>query len=90
MIEKQINHFIAFLDVFISSTDNQNQTLQTYHKATYTKFLLNFKSFTSFSYRINLLKCLVGRLKFLTIGTLFAMIWITGNLVLSKKHIHHS
>ena len=35
-IEKQINHSIAFLDVFISGINNQNITLQTYHKSTYT------------------------------------------------------
>ena len=29
MIEKQINHSIAYLDV--SGIDNQNLTLQTYH-----------------------------------------------------------
>ena len=44
-IEKQINHSIAFLDVFISSIDNKNITLQTYHKSTYTGLLLNFKKF---------------------------------------------
>ena len=32
-IEKQINHSIAFLDVFISGIDNQNLTLETYHKS---------------------------------------------------------
>ena len=48
-IEKQINHSIAFLDVFISGINNQNLTLQTYHKSTYIDLLLNFKSFTSFS-----------------------------------------
>ena len=31
-IEKQINHSIAFLDVFISGINNQNLTLQTYQK----------------------------------------------------------
>ena len=45
-IEKQINHSIAFLDLFISSINNQNLTLHTYHKWTYTGLLLNFKSFT--------------------------------------------
>ena len=49
MIEKQVNLSIAFLDVFISGIDNQNLTLQTYHKSTYMKLLLNFKSFTLFS-----------------------------------------
>ena len=52
-IEKQINHSIALLDVFISSINNQNLKLQTYHKSTYTRLLLNFKSFTSFLYKID-------------------------------------
>ena len=60
-IEKQINHSIAFLDVFISGINNENLTLQTYHKSTYTGLLLNFKSFTSFSYKISLIKCLIDR-----------------------------
>ena len=47
-IEKQINHSVAFLDVFISGINNQNLTLQTYHKSIYAGLLLNFKSFTSF------------------------------------------
>ena len=61
-IEKQINHSIAFLDVFISGINNQNLTLQTYHKSTYTGLLLNFKSFTSFSYKTSLIKRLIDRL----------------------------
>ena len=50
-IEKQINHSIAFLDVFISGIgiNYQNLTLQTYQKLTYTVLLLNFESFTLFS-----------------------------------------
>ena len=60
-IEKQVNHSVAFLDVFISGINNQNLTLQTYHKLTYTGLLLNFKSFTSFSYKISLIKCLIDR-----------------------------
>ena len=61
MIEKQINHSIASLDVFISGINNQNLTLQTYHKLTYTRLLLNFKSSTSFSYKISLIRCLIDR-----------------------------
>ena len=38
-----------------------NLILQTYHTLTYTGLLLNFKSFTSFSYKISLIKCLVDR-----------------------------
>ena len=61
-IEKQGNHSIAFLDVFISGIDNQNLTLQTYHKLAWTGFLfINFKSFPSFSYKISLIKCLIDR-----------------------------
>ena len=60
-IEKQISHSIAFLDVFISGINNQNLTLQAYHKSTYTGLLLNFKSFTSFSYKISLIKFLIDR-----------------------------
>ena len=36
MIEKQVNHSIAFLNKLISGVINQNLTLQTYHKSTYT------------------------------------------------------
>ena len=58
--KKQINHSIAF-EIFISGINNQNLTLQTCHKSTYTELLLNFKSFTSFSYKISLIKCLIDR-----------------------------
>ena len=60
-IENQVNHSIAFLDVSISRINNQNLTIQTCHKLTYTGLLLNFKSFTSFSYKISLIKCLIDR-----------------------------
>ena len=60
-IGKQINHSIAFLDVFVSGIYNQNLMLQKYHKSTYTGLLLNFKRFTSFSYKISLIKCLIDR-----------------------------
>ena len=60
-IENQIKHSIAFLDIFISGINNQNLTLQRYHKSTYTGLLLNFKSFTSCSYKISLIKCLIDR-----------------------------
>ena len=60
-IEKQISHSIAFLDVFISGINNQNLTLQTYHKSTYTGLPLNFQNFASFSYKISLITCLTDR-----------------------------
>ena len=61
-IEKQFNHSIAFPDVFVSGINNQNLARQTYHKLTYPGFLLNFKSFISFSHKISLIKCLIDRL----------------------------
>ena len=39
-IEKQVNHSIAFLDVFISSIYNQNLILHTYDKSNYTGLFL--------------------------------------------------
>ena len=61
-IGKHITHSNVFLNVFISGINNKNLTLQTYPKSTYTGLLLNFKSFTSFSYNISLIKCLIDRL----------------------------
>ena len=31
------NHFTSFIDTFISGINNQNLTLQMYHKSTYTE-----------------------------------------------------
>ena len=45
----------------IPGNNNQNLTLLTYHKSTYTGLLLNFNSFTSFSYNLSLIKCLIDR-----------------------------
>ena len=59
---------MAFLEVFISGIDNQNLTLQTRYKSTYTglllnfkSFLLNFTSFTLFSYKISIINFLMDR-----------------------------
>ena len=60
-IEKQINHSIAFLHVFIWGISNQNFTLEKCDKSTDTGLALNFKSFTSFSYEISRMKCLRDR-----------------------------
>ena len=55
MIEKQINHPIALVDVFISVINNQNLTLQIYRKSTFTGL------FPSFSYIISIITCLIDR-----------------------------
>ena len=41
-MERQINHSITFLDVFISVINNQNLIVQAYHKSSYTGLFLNF------------------------------------------------
>ena len=60
-IENQTINFIAFLDIFISVINNPNLTIQTYHESIYTGLLQSFKSFTSFSYKISLIKCLIDK-----------------------------
>ena len=90
-MEKQINRSIAFLDIFMSGINNQNFTLQTYCNSTYTGLLLNFKSFTSFSYKISLIKRLVDRsFKVCNNWNLFHnhVESIKSNLI--KIHIRHS
>ena len=51
-IEKQFNHSIAFLDIFISGISNQNLTLQTHHKSTYTGLLLILRVLHHFHIRL--------------------------------------
>ena len=61
-IEQNIDNKIAFLDTLIDNNHNLNNILiKTYHKPTYTGLLLNFTSFTSFSYKTSLVKCLIDR-----------------------------
>ena len=51
---------IAFLDTLICNIDT-DLTTKVYHKPTYTGLLLNFNSFAPFSYKNNLIKCLIDR-----------------------------
>ena len=51
-IEKQINHSIAFLDVLISGINNENLTLQTYHKSISTGLLLILRALQHFHIRL--------------------------------------
>ena len=41
-LEKQVNHSIAFLDVFVLGIDNQNLTLQIYHRSDVYYFKLPY------------------------------------------------
>ena len=89
VIEKQIDHSITFLDVFISGINNQNLTLQTDGRSTYTGLVLNFKRFTSFSFEISLLKYLIKRsFKIFDNWNSFHIDIKTLNLILLKIHIY--
>ena len=52
---------MAFLDVLISRDPNGNPVTTTYRKPTNTGLLTNFSSFTSFSYKLGLIKTLTDR-----------------------------
>ena len=57
-METEVNKVIPVLDVFIDNCNNILNTT-TYHKSTYSGLLLNFDSFTSYFYKISLIKCLI-------------------------------
>ena len=56
-MENEVNKVIPFLDILILSSNILNTA--TYHKSTYSGLSLNFDSFTSRSYKISLIKCLI-------------------------------
>ena len=58
--EKETNGKISFLDVLISKSSNEFIT-SVFHKKTYTGLLTNYLSFTSFKYKLALIKTLIDR-----------------------------
>ena len=58
--EKETNGKLSFLDVLISKSGDKYIT-SIFHKKTYTGLLTNFFSFTSFKYKLGLVKTLVDR-----------------------------
>ena len=60
-IEKETNKILAFLDVCINNNDPSCLKTATYRKKTFTGVLTNFFSFTSFSYKVGLMRTLVDR-----------------------------
>ena len=60
-IEKETNKVLAFLDVCIDNNDPSCLKTSTYRKKTFTGLLTNFFSFTSFSYKVGLIRTLVDR-----------------------------
>ena len=80
--KNRVNQFTPFLDIFILGINNQNAILQTYHKSTYTGCLLDFKSFPSYSYKVNLIQYLMN--KFVSTETYFIFICKVLTLILLK------
>ena len=60
-MEKETNKILAFLDVCIDNNDPSCLKTSTYHKKTFTGLLTNFFSYTSFSYKVGLIRTLVDR-----------------------------
>ena len=60
-MDKESNKMLAFLDVYINNKDPSNLLMSVYRKKTFTGLLTNFYSFTSYSYKIGLIRTLVDR-----------------------------
>ena len=60
-IEKQVNHKLPFLDVLTNNHDPNSSLTSVYCKKTFTGSLTNYFSFTSYSYKVGLIKTLVDR-----------------------------
>ena len=58
-VEHQANGKLPFLDVSVNN--NSNLSTSIFHKKTYTGLLTNYFSFTSFSYKLGLIKTIVDR-----------------------------
>jgi len=59
-LEKEINNCLFFLDVKINKLMDKCVT-SVYRKTTYTGLLTNFNSFTSFSYKVGLIRTFIDR-----------------------------
>ena len=60
-MEKQINYKLPFFDVLIDNHDPSSSLTRIYRKKTFTGLLTNYFSFTSYSYKVGLIKTLVNR-----------------------------
>ena len=60
-MQKQVNHKLPFLDVLIDNHDPNSSLTKVYRKKTFTGLLTNYLSFTSYSYKVGLIKTLLDR-----------------------------
>ena len=59
-MEKEVDNKLAFLDVLVNNNPH-NLPTSFFRKKTFTELLTNYFSFTSFSYKISLVRKLVDR-----------------------------
>ena len=60
-MKKQVNHGSPFLDVLTGNNDPSSSLTSVHCKKTFTGLLTNYFSFTSYSYKVGLIKTLVDR-----------------------------
>ena len=60
-MEKEAYHKLPFLDVLVNNNDPNSPLTSVYCKKTFTGLLTYYFSFTSYSYKVGLIKTLVDR-----------------------------
>ena len=60
-MEKEAHHKLPFLDVLVDNNNPNSILTRVYRKKTFTDLLTNYFSFTSYSYKVGLIRTLVDR-----------------------------
>ena len=60
-MEKEAQHKLPFLDVLVDNNDSNSLLTGVYSKKTFTGLLTNYFSFTSYSYKVGVIRTLVDR-----------------------------
>ena len=60
-MEKEARHKLPFLDVLVDNNDPSSFLTRVYHEKTFTGLLTNYFSFTSYSYKVGLIRTLIDR-----------------------------
>ena len=60
-MEKEAQHKLPFFDVLVDNNDPNSLLTRVYRKKTFTGLLTNYFSFTSYSYKVGLIRTLVDR-----------------------------
>ena len=60
-MEKEAHHKLPFLDVLVDNNDPNSLLTRVYRKKTFIVLLTNYFSFTSYSYKVGLIRTLVDK-----------------------------